>query len=309
MMLSSKYFVMIFILFVGSVLLFLLSTHYIARHYFDFTDASLIRYQNKKLATAHDITTIIVGDSSAGNTMDAAFFEKLSGQKTLSIALGGSNGFERNFNMIRRALQTQPIKNVVMIYALRLWNRKFDRQAYFESLGNLPDPYPRPSLFPSKLSEEYIRFLINLREAKHFFSFLKEQPRVRNFDKRIDYMSQNEDAFSNGRKKLTEDDIIPDVINEERKKLFSITDEFCARNNLRCIYAHGPLLEEVADNFVTQTDAINSFMQQNAQYIIPIKKIFSYPRKKMGDAIEHVDPLFKKEVTKEYFETIKQFLK
>ena len=50
-------------------------------------------------------------------------------------------------------------------------------------------------------------------------------------------------------------------------------------------------------------------MQQNAKYIIPIKRIFSYPREKMGDAIEHVDPMFKKEVTKEYFETIKQFLK
>lgn len=107
---------------------------------------------------------------------------------------------------------------------------------------------------------------------------------------------------------MTKQDCLPGVIHEERKILFHTLDQLCANENLNCIYVHGPLHEEVATCSLPQINAIREVVR-GEQRIIPVEKLFLYPFAKMGDAVDHIDREIRAEVTKEYFEAIKLFLK
>ena len=89
----------------------------------------LRQYQFAKLETFQgDINTIIVGDSSAGNAIDAELFSELSQGKTINTSLTLSFGLVGSLNMSKQALAKHPeIKNIIIIQTLGIWNQSFSR--------------------------------------------------------------------------------------------------------------------------------------------------------------------------------------
>ncbi|MBI2454021.1 MAG: hypothetical protein HYV54_00370 [Parcubacteria group bacterium] len=122
-----------------------------------------------------------------------------------------------------------------------------------------------------------------------------------------DYIKQKEEKLSNNSKNSPAvANISPDV-HEARRVVIKIIDALCEKNHIRCIYAHGPIHNEAVKNSGTAIKQINETLG-DLTAVIPIHRIFSYPGSKMGDSADHIDPQFKKQVTKKYYETITKLL-
>ena len=88
-----------------------------------------------KIESAREpVETIIVGDSSAGNAIDATLFSELSGGQTLNLALSRLHGFEGSLNMAKQARKLHPeIKNIVFVQSLDMWALTFSREGFFKT--------------------------------------------------------------------------------------------------------------------------------------------------------------------------------
>jgi len=305
--LSPRLFVLLFL---ATVILVLLSAYVGFRlDVGSRTIDALKRYQIEKFEVAKDkVETIIVGDSSAGNAIDARFFTELSGQYTLNLALLGSFASGSSFNLIRYFKTQAPhLKNVIVIYSLGIWRQPPSKEGYFETLRYVGFPQQSSPVLPSRV--EYLEYVTGLRRVGQIFRkvFLRKKPR-REVDPVNDFVLQRGERFSNGLMDIRPHERLSEDMDERKKTMFSVLDDLCLRESLNCIYMHGPIHTALVQDSPGAVERINSFIKSSKK-IISVTKVFRYGDWQMGDSANHVDPSAKKDVTKEYHETIKGYLK
>src|ERR1700744_5517728 len=76
----------------------------------------VLTFQESKIATlSPDVDTVILGDSSIGNGLDAKVFSELSHKKTVNLALTGYNyGIGGAYMLLREVLSHVRPRNVVI---------------------------------------------------------------------------------------------------------------------------------------------------------------------------------------------------
>jgi hypothetical protein len=127
--------------FVGGVLAAIIVLHAGAFMLYHFgprieNNDQILAYQIEKLEQSRDraIEAIIVGDSAAGNAIQADLFSKITGKSTIHVALTGSYGFVGSLNMVKQARRVHPeIQNVIIVHTLDMWFRPFSRQGFFKT--------------------------------------------------------------------------------------------------------------------------------------------------------------------------------
>lgn len=105
-------------------------------------------FQMQKIASEkfHDVSTLIVGDSSAGNALDAKYFSELSEQKSSNLSLTGSWGIVGSLGMIQNSIKKNPhIQNIIIIQTPDIWGRSFAKESILE-LYTFQDMYKYLSL-------------------------------------------------------------------------------------------------------------------------------------------------------------------
>ena len=282
------------------------SSYLYSKHIPQTNNDLLINRALKILSTRNDLETIIVGDSSAGNAIDAAYFESLSGLKTQNLALTGSFGFIGSYNIIRHAqIRQKKLKNVLIINTLDVWRRPFNEQAFFDTLDGLPAVELKLSSGKVRLSTA-LHYKFNPREIYWYFKYrLHPLPSKESIEN--DYLVQHEERFSNGKKKLEPKEFITSLINEDNTLTYEALGKLCTDLSLHCIFMHGPIHRTVYEKSYSAIAHINNYLKKEVG-LFTVTKVFSYPPEKIGDSVDHIDPLYKKEVTKDYFETIKDTL-
>lgn len=270
-----------------------------------YTDNDIIRqYQFDKLNQNEIFHTIIVGDSSAGNAIDAEYFQELSGYRTVNLALTGNFGHEGSYNMIRQTLKKHPLKNIIIMHSLYAWKGDFSYQGYIDTASGLSIPNMKPLFLKYHLLLRTIKLKSDPKEIVWFVKYIFKKAYL---PMENDYIKQKEEKFSsNSKSSETITDISPDI-HETRRVAIKLIDSLCEENRIRCIYAHGPIHNSAVENSRTSIEQINKVLNDSIS-LIPVRRIFSYPSSKIGDSEDHIDPKFKKQVTKEYYETIAHLL-
>jgi hypothetical protein len=270
---------------------------------------ALRRYQIEKFKAAKDkVETILVGDSSAGNAIDAGLFTELSGQYTLNLALAGSFASGSNFNFIRYFKREAPnLKNIIIMQTLDSWRRPFSKQGYFETLRYVGFPQQNSPIFPSRV--EYLEYVTDVKGVGQLFrkAFSRKKPR-RQVDPVSGFVLQHGERFSNGLREIHSNEWLREDMDEGNKTMFSVLDDLCSRDSINCIYVHGPIHTVLVQDSPSTIEHINRFIR-SSKTIISLTKVFHYSDSQMGDSPDHVDPSIKKDVTKEYHEAIKEYLK
>jgi hypothetical protein len=287
------------------------------------TDNDIVRkYQFRKIdAIDFDPKVVILGDSSAGNAIDAKLFSELAGQKTVNLALTGSFGLVGSLQMMEKVLEKQPrIKNFVFMQTLDIWRRPFSREGFFEISRGFRSDYVGNKFFDYGKFIDYLQYSTSLTNFKDILRPVKKelinsglvpwlgQKRPSDtIDREHDYILQEKETYSNGKKQIKSDNKLSDLIEPANREIYYAIDKFCGDHALRCIYLHGPMHETVVKNSAKEIADINNIIGFYSR-IIPIKDVLSLKNDQVGDSINHVSVEYKKNTTKLYYETVREYL-
>ncbi len=262
---------------------------------FGYKYQSLIDYQISKIKNFDDDTEVLfLGDSSMGYAISSQEWEKITGKKTLNLALIGDyqfSGVRALFDMIPK----KKIKNIYIIANLDSWRIK-SSENYYLSLKSEKSIYK--NFYKINESLNLYNF-VNILRFYIFDSFKRDKYKI---SKKNDYITQGkkiDEEYLNKTKKFSSDQIIFNKIFD-LKKIFSECDNL----GLECIYLHGPILDDFCakKNIIEFRKNINEHLKINN---IPFfQKNVCIQKNHIGDGFGHVSPDYKFHYTLEYFKYI-----
>jgi len=299
---SYPKFIMFFLLFV--TLVFSLS-YYLNQLDIPYTHSDALKtYQLNKLSSATNVNTVILGDSSAGNAVDAKVWSDLSGQRTLNLSLTARYGLTGTFNMLRHAHRQQSIQNVLIIYSFDLWHRPLSDQGYYETLYQLDSNQLKDiELFYNNNARPHFYFATNPKEIWWFIKYiLHPKP---DFAFAGDYISQSSRTFSSGQiiyQKKSHS--LSDKIDPQKIDALELMDDFCLQNELNCFITNGPLLDKVCADSNQTISAIQQTISANTDYLVYLPNPYCLPARLIGDSLDHITPDYKPTSTQHYYELL-----
>lgn len=265
----------------------------------------LEEYQFAKLEKEREIDTIFVGDSSLGNGIDAHEFDKIVGTKSINLALTGIYGYAGSYNMIKRALHTNPIRNVFIVQAIDIMARKVDYRAHILTSEAIYDKRMPFSINALTLKAFAIEAL-DIRAIPKLLTMFstKKQPshHITN-----DYHPQAiplaqlhpESKFDNAK-------IVP-KINSNQTQFLELIADICIEHNLTCVYAFGPIYKNI---YANSLEMIENSKKTIASSGIRIADDTPYQLEfeDLGDSTDHVIPSKKINTTRYYANIFNKYI-
>jgi hypothetical protein len=279
-----------------------ISIPYFAIHfgYVKFREFDLFDYQIEKLRrTDNSPYTIFVGDSSLGNSIDAAAFSKLSGQPAVNLALTGAYGLAGSYNMIRRAIAALPnLRNVVVEQTPSVLTRQVSLMGYYQTL-----PTTNRSLWTQiDQGTQYALFLMNIDTLQYVAVHLLSQSRTSAQEIVNDYIAQSKPITVSATAELRGQP------NQEQLSFLKKIVNLCHEKQLNCVFAFGPVHEAICRNSTSFLHDITTAVE-----ITGIRVVKNTPvciaNQDIGDSDDHIRENVKAKYTRKYFDIINPYLK
>ncbi|MCB8942190.1 MAG: hypothetical protein H6658_00295 [Ardenticatenaceae bacterium] len=261
-----------------------------------YTYQVLYHYQLQKLATERTFETIVVGDSSGGNAIDAEYFSELTGTETVNLALNGLYGYAGSYNMIRKALEASPnLKNVIVVQSADMMQRPISYQGYLYSSASFQDVWEEGLNEP--LITAFFDSILSSIGTNAIITDIKGHARPIVNDYVVQEGSiESPEIFEWNAGKVKED-----------KLLFLIKiRQLCEERDLNLIYVHGPLWEPIALASEEYFDEVERLIK--AQNIVMIDEVIPIKTEDLGNTIDHVVPDVKPIYTERYAEAVFPYL-
>jgi hypothetical protein len=281
----------------------------------EYSDNDVIRHyqiekaQRRVAVAKNNVRTVIVGDSSAGTSIDAVAFSRLTGMGTENYALTGSFGIVGSANMLARAVLHNPgLRNAIIVHTPFIWTRHFSKQGYFDTTPEFNQVLP--GLVDGPLLE-WIKMALNLKEIQWGFAALAGGGSKRPISAEEDYLQSSPKRYSNGALMLNMRELVSDRINDDKLKELDVLVSVCRRHGLNCIFIHGPLHTTIAEASKTALASLQTQLEiYNGRNNFQILPDYIYLRETMvGDSADHVDPFYRNYVTGLYAHRLKSFLR
>ncbi|WP_395676637.1 hypothetical protein [Inquilinus sp.] len=266
--------------------------------------APLLAYQLEKLDRSVGFDTVFVGDSSLGNAIDTETFDRLTGRRSANLALTGLFGYAGSYNMLRRAVETEPgLRTVVIMQAADMMSRTDDLRGYVLSTPRVLDPeIPEALRWP--VAEAWVGELLDWQTLKLAIRApllrLLSRP-VRDIVIENDYVKQASSRAPFG-PVLQAKDVVPGKLDFLRR-----IAELCQARNLTCVYAHGPLAAELLDRSHGFFQAADPLIESTG---LPLAAPEPVPLAddQIGDTQNHAAPNEKAAMTAFYATMLRPFI-
>lgn len=295
----SKSFTLLFVLLIAGYIStrFLMLRHYHENYVINYNE-SILRYQRHKLNTSEtDYRTVILGDSSAGNAIDAALFSTLTGKKTINLALTGDFGIYSAVVMLQNALQHYPqLQTAVIVFSPAVWGHRFLDDAYFlMRREGLDDPVIT--------LESYIAWYLNTNRFQWVNEFNHDPVKqaFTRIDPRNDYLTQYQPTVGLVFPDYTTP--LPNILNGIHFTWLNQLAALCHRTRpITCIFMNGPIFEA---KLKASGSIHRDTLQQVQQHLPPIRYVNefqTFDQAALGDTLNHVRQEFKATYTRFYAE-------
>ena len=255
-------------------------------------------YQINKLNQDHsEIDTIFIGDSSLGNAINSSLFNSLSGMNSVNLALSGLYGYAGSYNMIKKAVKRNHIKNVVLVHTLDMVSRPVSYIGYLYSMNTFSDFYELKLYEKLNLLETSINTLFSINNLKRILLYFFFQ-NVKKYTIDNDYIKQT--------KRMKINNTTPKKsirVNDEKKIFLTKIVHFCKQYKINLLYLHGPHLNNIDRRSIMN---INKIIQSTG--IELIKNIHYLAPDQIGDNTDHVLPSYKNMITELYYTALKEKL-
>jgi hypothetical protein len=266
--------------------------------------APLLAYQLEKLDRSAGFDTVFVGDSSLGNAIDVGTFDRLTGRRSVNLALTGLFGYAGSYNMLRRAVETEPgLRTVVIIQAADMMSRADDLRGYVLSTPRVLDP-DLPAALRWPAAEAWIGELLDWQTLKTATRApllrLLSRP-VRDIVIENDYVKQASSRAPFG-PVLRAEDVVPGKLDFLQR----IAD-LCRARDLTCVYAHGPLAAPLLDRSHGFFQAADRLIESTG---LPLAAPEPVPlaEGQIGDTQNHAAPAEKAAMTARYAAMLRPFI-
>ena len=157
---------------VFSILLFLIPITYKAL-FIDkiFSHKNLWEYQMSRLDSNPDIDTLFLGDSSLRYAIDSDYFNSLSGLNSINLGLTLNHGFAGSYNVLKRAINKNQIKNVIIVNTIEILKTEISYKGYFHSINSIDDLVSLSQNEKSKILAVIFSIFTNKDNLKKIFNF------------------------------------------------------------------------------------------------------------------------------------------
>jgi hypothetical protein len=266
--------------------------------------APLLAYQLEKLDRSAGFDTVFVGDSSLGNAIDAGTFDRLTGRRSVNLALTGLFGYAGSYNMLRRAIDREPgLRTVIVIQAADMMARADDLRGYVLSTPRVLDP-DLPAALRRPVAAAWIGELLDWQTVKTAIRapLLKLLSRpVRDIVIENDYVKQATTRAPLG-PALRAQDVVPGKLDFLRR-----IAELCRARNLTCVYAHGPMAAPLLDRSRGYFRAADRLIESTG---LPLAAPEPVPiaENQIGDTQNHAAPAAKAAMTARYAAMLRPFM-
>ena len=302
----NRLFFLVLIAVVTALHFFAFLINYMDFHYSQ-NDILLEKQMEKIGSSQATIKTIIVGDSSAGNAIDAEFFGELSGSETLNLSVTATYGIISSLNIAKQArLQHPEIKNVIIVQALNIWDRPFSREGFYKTESNINTDDIGSDFFSTYKWIDRIEYKLGYRWLRRFTKYsLGTRPETVISN---DYIKQDNETYRNGKLREPEEGLPVKNIKPRKKDVFLIFDDYCAEMELNCVFIHGPIHENIYIN--TDEEYFEQIFNviDSSKTIYSSHTVFSIPNENMGDSQSHIDITHKPEMTQRYYQEIREYI-
>jgi hypothetical protein len=254
----------------------------------------LYKYQTQKIKSNQTFSNLFIGDSSLGNAIDSNEFSILSSQSTVNCALTGLYGYAGSYNILKTVHQFHPeLKNVIIMQALDMQTRKVSMEGYVRTINSISD-------FTELEIEDKIDFL------NKYMSYVRSLPFKFKVNQESiiskDYIKQ----VGNFNPNRVQHPYSKSDINPNKNKFLTKLKDYCSKHKLNLIYVHGPIFEDKLELSKEYIDSTNKLISSSGikliDSVIPIK------RSQLGNTIDHINPKYKKDFTRAYFELVENYL-
>ena len=242
------------------------------------SEVYLIKYHLEKIKDK-DYSTVFLGDSTLGTSINADYWNELSKEETLSLPMWGDISFEGHLYLLNK-LNLNKIKKIYIMTGLDIWIN--DPQISKKQIKLLDNYLNKKSfIFPS------------VQTIKHYF---RGNPRIIN-----GFIENNRYLTAYDIRKISIKNLIPDNIQfshvENLKKIFQI----CVENNIKCFHLNGPIHFKFCNDTSIKLymDAIYNLF--NKTKIFYSKNVPCIRQFELGNFWTHPHPNYKNKFTKEYF--------
>ena len=270
--------------------------------------SELYRHQFSKIERAGDVDVLFVGDSTLGNAISVDRWHEISGQTALNIALIASQGYEADFNMIKRYLHVARPKNIVMFHNLGALQVKPVAGSFIwtnpDGLGAILDNLSLPDIAKFYLGLEVSKGIV-VGAFRHHFN----RPRAVVMN---DYIKQGSPIIGDAQSLMSAEREGITVFTEtpispvEVSYLGKIA-KLCRNEGINCIYAHGPIVKGICEGAIAHIQRMNTIITE-----IGFKVVNATPQciayDELGDALGHIHPTQKTTYTDRYYRLMSQYL-
>lgn len=264
-----------------------------------FTYTDLTNYQLSKINNTDYVDIAIVGDSSAGNAIDANLLGKTLNKKATSLALTGSFGYGGSYFMAKKAIQ-KGAKEVLIVHTVDMPTRPIyqDHRAgvflirSFSDLLNLTEGIHH--VLGLYLSKDIVTTAIK-QTFRHFFSSIDDSENKQSDPSKYDYIKQREKINSEN----IDIKISKALINEDKLYYLNKLADYCIEQGIKCSYAHGPIHHSFCKNNSDYLSKINTLINNTGINLLS-EKPYCMNNNEVGDSEDHILPQYKNQSTSHY---------
>ena len=263
-----------------------------------------IGYQVAKLDTVEGVDTVFFGDSSLGSLIDRATWQVLFGETTLSLALTGQEGYVGDLYLLQQVLERHRPGRVVLVHTPDMLTRNIAWDSYFVIRPDAPSVSP-----PLK---RVIREVRRLYFSKDLLVASLQGILARVLDRTLPFLV---DGYVRGKPALVVrrsfDPTAPMVfeiedINPEKTLFLDLVIDLCDREGLDCLYAFGPIWDEVCESSAPYLETVRAFIEARGMPVVDGTPI-CVPLQDLDDAEDHVLPTTRAHYTAELHARLQAF--
>jgi hypothetical protein len=264
------------------------------------------RFQLAKIERSAPVETLFVGDSSLGAMMDSEVWIQHSGQPSLHLALTGSDGYAGSLNMVRRSVDRLRPRNVVIVHTLDMMTRDV---AYLGFLQSNPDPASERDIpLYSRIVERFLLYVSRefiVGTLRGSVRRILGQPTTHMGLEyiRLPDVSGASAEIRHGRHPALDER----AINPEKSHFLEQLVKLCNTRTLNCVYAHGPIYDEVCRTSQAFIRAVDRHIRGTGIKVAEGTPV-CVPRTELADTIDHVRQDIKAQYTARYYRQVAPYL-
>jgi hypothetical protein len=261
----------------------------------------MLNHQIQKIAASEiDGSILLLGDSTLRASIVTETYSDLVGRPVLNLGLNGGYGYAGDLNLLRRALDRGTPDTVVLFHSTDMITRRVAYQGFAQSVPSVEELAELPVVEVLRLYFSFDGLFAAVTGLTRWI-FSESEPFADGLEQ-----GQAMTAMDVG-VRIRRSRYLPNEINAEKVAFLARVTALCREHDLRCVYAHGPLYDEVcrvSEEYFTEA---NRVIEATGVPVV-VGTPYCMPLSEVGDSEDHPATPLAARYTRRYHRLLEPYL-